>query len=494
MHKIINFIKKRDNLLAVAIIIIATVGVSLNFVITISDELWNFQNIYKIYNGFKIYEDANIIITPIFFYIANILFKIIGANFLTFNIYSILINIILYLSIYILCKKMEFSKKTSLIIMLISILIEAYFFKISVANYNMLALALYLIGLILAIKSKNRRRDYIIQGTIAFLVLMTKQNMGVYYILSIIFTELIKSENIKNKIKNISVELVTIAILGIIFILYYASQGILYGFINYTILGMFEFGQKNISINWLAIVVCIALIGINLYASYTFIKSDKIQEKQKEILKKLNIFAFFLVFAIFPIINLAHLSIGISLEILTTIYIGKIIINNIINKKMNLLKNIIIITTLIILVYNSGTLLINWINIINSEDYQFKYEDPYYGAILSEENYTNIQKMKEYIENNDKDVIILSAEAAMYMIPLNKNNGKMDLPFKGNLGKEGEKGLINDIENLKNTEILIIKDERDMIWQESQEVRKYIINNLNYEGEINNFLIYSTVT
>ena len=41
----------------------------------ISDELWNFQNIFKMSNGFLIYNDSNVILNHIFFYILIIIFK-----------------------------------------------------------------------------------------------------------------------------------------------------------------------------------------------------------------------------------------------------------------------------------------------------------------------------------------------------------------------------------------------------------------------------------
>ena len=40
------------------------------------DELWNFNNAYKMYNGYTLYKDSNLIITPFFFYIAYALFDI----------------------------------------------------------------------------------------------------------------------------------------------------------------------------------------------------------------------------------------------------------------------------------------------------------------------------------------------------------------------------------------------------------------------------------
>ena len=48
--------------------------------VTSNDELWNFQNIYKMINGYKIYNDSNVIITPIFFYLGAIFLEIFSAK------------------------------------------------------------------------------------------------------------------------------------------------------------------------------------------------------------------------------------------------------------------------------------------------------------------------------------------------------------------------------------------------------------------------------
>ena len=61
----------------------------------------------------------------------------------------------------------------------------------------------------------------------------------------------------------------------------------------------------------------------------------------------------------------------------------------------------------------------------------------------------------------------------------------------GNLGHEGENGLINEISELKNTKFLIIKNEEDEFWQSSKYVRNYITENLQYDGDIEEFSIYS---
>ena len=77
------------------------------------------------------------------------------------------------------------------------------------------------------------------------------------------------------------------------------------------------------------------------------------------------------------------------------------------------------------------------------------------------------------------------------MINLNKNNGIFDLAFLGNLGIEGENKLINEIEQLDNTLILIQKDEEKVFWQESKKVREYILKKYEKIGEIQEYSIYN---
>ena len=115
LKKLYLKITEKDNIIVFFIIFLSIIGISLNVNIEVSDELWNFQNVYKLFNGFEIYKDANIICTPLFFYIGNIIFKILGANFFIFRIYNIIIDVILFFSVYILCKKMKMSKSSSLI-------------------------------------------------------------------------------------------------------------------------------------------------------------------------------------------------------------------------------------------------------------------------------------------------------------------------------------------------------------------------------------------
>lgn len=122
-------------------------------------------------------------------------------------------------------------------------------------------------------------------------------------------------------------------------------------------------------------------------------------------------------------------------------------------------------------------------------------ERPYCGTIAQKSDIEDIQIISEYIveqEKNGKNVIILSHNANLYNVNLNRSNGDFDLYFMGNLGSKGEQGLINKIKELKNTIILTEKEEENFIGQESINARNYVINNYKKVGEIQEYNIYLT--
>ena len=151
MNKTIN--KFQNIVLVILIIFIAIYIVFLNR-LEVADELWNFQNVCKMSNGLKIYVDANVIITPIFFYIANILFNIFGANMLVFRLYNILIYILILIACYRILRNLKVSKNFLIIYM--AFIVEFIFSIMTAgANYNMLAMLFVLIGLNLYISKKS---------------------------------------------------------------------------------------------------------------------------------------------------------------------------------------------------------------------------------------------------------------------------------------------------------------------------------------------------
>ena len=126
MRKAIEIIKKKENIFILILIFISLTGISLCINLAANDELWNFQNIYKMYNGFQIYNDANVICTPLFFYLGNLLFNILGANFFVFRIYNIIIYLIYFFLIYKILRKLEINIKYATMSTVIFIMLGYY--------------------------------------------------------------------------------------------------------------------------------------------------------------------------------------------------------------------------------------------------------------------------------------------------------------------------------------------------------------------------------
>ena len=293
MHKFINNIKKIPMIDYIFIIIIGTAiftGLILSKKIDASDELWNFQNLYKIYNGYGIYTDTNIIITPLFFYIGLIFMKIFGATLFSFRIYAIFIAVLMYMSLYslinvIIKKKVYSFTYATIIIFLLGDTLYA-------ANYNTLAMCFVLIGLTLYFKIYERRdkisnRQEIIYNSLIglsmFIVFLTKQNIGVFYILSIIIVEFIRKKDLKTFFKTLFIQLLSALVFLIIFLVYYYVIGQLNSFLDYTVFSLNEFGINNFVFNITNLDYRVTLISIVLIAVVTTLIICKLNKTEDEI-------------------------------------------------------------------------------------------------------------------------------------------------------------------------------------------------------------------
>lgn len=72
------------------------------------------------------------------------------------------------------------------------------------------------------------------------------------------------------------------------------------------------------------------------------------------------------------------------------------------------------------------------------------------------------------------------------MIPFDRYNKNFDMFLKGNLGKDGEQGIIEKIKNDKSNTVYLIKKE-NRNWQTPNDVCNYVVNNCEYIGDISIF-------
>ena len=488
--KIKDMIKKR-NIDVLIMTLILIIGAVIFILVNDSDELWNFANSYKMFNGYKIYQDLNVIVTPLFFYIAQIFFKIFGGNLLAFRIYNIVISTSFIMLIYYIFTCLKIPRRRAIFY----IAIITYMFSSMIAagaNYNMLALIPILISIMEIIKKKE---NSISLGLLLFITFMIKQNIFIYFALGIFVYKIMSRDSIRNKLLSLFKIYIVSAIGIVIFLIYLYLDNNLYHFINYCFLGLVEFGSNNVAFEFSGgQYVYISVIAV--ITTIFVINNKKISKLlDKEIIDNVKILLSFgvpLLLISYPIANYYHATLASTIIIIEFIYIiESILIENlevrrIVEKKIYF----IFVLTLIICFYYG---LIIAISGIKNEQFVFNTQGAYYGTIMKKEDFDKIEAICNYIKEQEKykiDVKVLSYKADLYMVNLNKNNGIFDLAFIGNLGKNGEEGLINEIKKLKNTLILFESDSDNIFWQESKLARDYIIDNYKKIGEIEEYSIY----
>ena len=473
------------------------------------DELWNFQNVLKMYNGNKIYSEINVIITPLFYYLGLVFLKILGPTLMSFRVYGITLNFIYFILIYLIYRQLNVSRHIGLVFVNFMFFVTVKVLNAG-ANYNTMAIIFMLLGILFYLKNnikyylKNKdievnknekvKKDYFdyVQGIITFLIFISKQNLGIYYVCAIIAFEFISRRNFKEWFVKQLKKILVFGLLLILFCVFLNVKGNLKEFINYAFGGILEFGESNFAIAFpiellfycIAAMVSVVLVyklGKKHCSEFFFIN-----------IKFLSCMAIFSTLICFPIANSAHVLYILSFYFLVWFYfLDYVMLESCFTE--NKYEKGCVLFCLIIIIFWIGRLSIAYIDTYNEivliDDKSSKYNQLY----IYDEGLERSSELKEYIlekQKENKKVIILSYEAVLPMTELDINNGDFDLAFVGNLGYDGENRLIEKIKNLENIEILIFTDEEECFWQESKKVREYIVDNMKKNGELLNYSVY----
>lgn len=455
------------------------------------DEIWNFQNIFKMYHGGIIYQDNNVIDTPIFFILGNLIFHIFDANLLVFRIYGSCIYLLKYILMFLLLRKLGITNIFSILYVSLWLFFDTNNIA-SGANYNQLALVMCLLGFLGYATCYHKKFYHFMQGFIIFLVFFTKQNIGVYYALGLVLFELLETGFCKvffvNQFKKLCSFLP--CVLFSVLIMYF--RGNLFDFINLCFGSLFEFGSKNRKFNPKTLSYIISMIFMASFSTFVLIKSN-LQKQIKSHIKFLLCLAITLSFIMLPIINPYHTIMSLLFYYLLFIYtLDSIILREIFSKKMQ--KYIILPILIFILLATFLRTLFSYLDLHNDNDVKsFDKSHPFYNIPALQEDLDRIAEVTAYIteqKENGINVVCLSYDAASYMVPLQQNNGYLDMLLTGNLGYHGIENTIQKIVEMENTEFLIFTNEEDYFYQEPKAIRDFIINNFEKKGEFLNYSIY----
>lgn len=410
------------------------------------DEIWNYGFAYNIATGLIPYKDFNMVVTPLFPIISAIFMKIFGINIITFHIF----NSIICTAIFYFIKK--YVPKAYYII-------YAIFLSYSLPNYNIVCILFLYILMTMEDKKSN---DYMI-GIVLGLTFLTKQSIGIYLCIPTFFIKEIK------EIKKILRRIVGFIIPNIIIIIYLLFNNCLYEFVDYTFLGISSFAKENTQIN----LSCLVIILISIiYLFYKYIKTKDI---------KLLYLLFFQLMS-YPLTEPYHI-------IITLIPTFGYFLNTLnLNKKIITIAFIIFIISIFsINIYEIYQNIFNYPNITN----QFKYRKLYKNNDIA------ITEISKYINLVEDELYIISVNAYILKLESGKHINKYDLLNNGNLGKNGDKKIINEIEETCNkSKCTFMIDIRELNensrTQYNKNIVKYIINNYKEKNRIKNynFIIY----
>ena len=312
-------------------------------------------------------------------------------------------------------------------------------------------------------------------------------------------------EQFKQYLKIAITRIIGILIPLIILFLYLIISGAFRDFINYAILGISTFSNKIPYLNLfnnkkIEIKILSILMPISIILMIIILLITKVLRKDNEKINNLLtllVYSVSIIIVMYPISDEIHFLIGSFISIVGLAYMLSLLCQNIYvqinySRKYKLYKIVSLIIWILIFTLISVKSINNLYVYIKTEkniDIQY-FKNVEVGDGLKQ----RINDIDDYIlkmEKEGRKVYILDAEAAIYMIPIDKYNKDYDMFLKGNIGKDGEEGQIEKIKQKdESTLYLIRKKNMKSNWQTPMNVVKYIRDNLVRIGEISIYEIY----
>lgn len=427
-------LKKKDIL--ILIIIFIYTGILITYSNADNDLIWNYGFSYNFANHLLMYKDYNMVITPLYPFLGGILMRILGNNFLIFNLYNTILSTILY---YYLYKKYPHTFIPSII--LISFILRP--------SYNFLVLFLVLILL-----NINEEKDFFI-GFILGLLFLTKQSFILLILPSIYLI---------TKPKRLFKRIGAFFLPCLFFLIYFILTNTFLDFLNYTFLGLFSFSSKNSFFNLGTIFILSLIIYLFLY----YLKTKDI--------KVLYLITYQIM--AYPIFNTMHIILSIIPVIIY--FLDKLVKKKKYNlnylRYFNFFVSILLICPLL------------------SIPLQYFNKDLVEGENALE--YKNISR--SYLVNKDlflkevpnlNNTYFLMYDAYIYKYLLNNPITSYDLLLNGNLGYNGEERVIDYFNSLDSNTYFVL----NRVYtggQLSKNIDAYIRNHYHKVKDFQEFTLY----
>lgn len=494
---------KKEGLIIIALLLVVAAIIMMKPLNDL-DEIWNFNFAKNIAEGKLPYKDFNMITTPAVPLISSIFLKIFGSELIVMRILAVILCTAILYMVYKILEYLKVNKHLNFIFLAFLSYIFISHFRI---DYNFFVLLNILIIIYIELKDGRDRniilnvsKKDIILGILAGICVCSKQTTGLVVTAVVIFNKLLYVADFKEFklfLKKSIIRMIGVLIPLVSLAIYFLANSLLNDFINYCILGISTFSNSKtyinlfVETNWIIKILCV-IVPVFLIVSTIIYLINKYKKKEyNSYLLTVLVYSLASMIVVFPIADDIHFLVGALPSFIGIIYV----IYEFIKKKVKneeqskfIKSNTKTCSYLIIAVgcIVSGISLFNYLTLAGNYTYFSHYK-----YIIQEEKLENsIKAVNEYMQNQDKEVYMLDPASATYTIPLDKYTKNYDMLLIGNLGKDGENGIIQDLQNKENCIILIRNDEYERNWQNPEKVREYVIENMNKIGQISVFDIY----
>ena len=415
------------------------------------DSLTFYSFSHAIKNGQVIYNELNIITTPLYVIYISLGLHIYDNHLMFIFEQSLLVTIFIYF-----VRKNLGVKKTLL-------LFSSYLFfiRIFLMTYNFLTLLFIII--IYYLEKKYPSKDYLI-GIVIGLSILSRHVIGCMLVIPMLII------CFRDK-KKLFRRLVGIFIPCFIFLIYLLINKSLYSFINLCLLGLFDFGSNNTRSTGIYFYLAILIVLFLLF--YIF------KNKDKKYLYYLPCVFFFA----YPIFDLHHFSYLLFILLFC-------LLDNM-NFSFGKFEKPIIITlslfnVLLFLVILSVNFNANIIRCDNQGFSLFYTKDAVCKSLKD--------KAKSFDKYCSKSkCIIIDGSGMYYKTVKNIKLNYFDVPLYGNFGYDGTNNMIKKVDELNNNYFIIgsiCTTDNNIYNQCNKEVADYIIKNKKYVGKDDELLIY----
>lgn len=479
------------------------------------DEIWNYNTARAITQNLIPYKDISMITTPLLPMVTAVFLKLIANEVIVSRILaSVLWGGVLF-SIFKILKLLIKEQNTCLIV---TALFGLLFRNCYCIDYNILALFFALIILYIELKNINKphfenNKSDIVIGILAGLAVCTKQSIGAILAIIVVGYKIIfikNKEDFKNYLKIAMKRIIGILIPMLIICIYLIATNSLSDFINYAVLGISTFSNKIkyatlMQSNKKEIQILSRIMPFILLAMAIITVVLQIKKKNKEnnknktdnIILTILIYSLSTLIIMYPISDEIHFLIASTITFIGLIYMIYLFGNTIYNKiNLKNKKKRYIPISLLIYIAIISFITVNGIENIRQYINQEKNQtiEHYKHIEIYESLQERINEIDNFIleqEKENKKVYILDAEAAVYMIPINKYNKDYDMFLKGNIGKDGQDGQIQKIKQKAPNELILIRKRNlQSNWQTPTKVIDYVRKNLKLIGEVSIYEVY----